>query len=50
MDKTVFPDAALLAAVQEQVGTTMDQVLAFDGTLDLSNTEVTDLALLTWKT
>ena len=43
VDKTVFPDAALLAAVQEQVGTTMDQVLAFDGTLDLSNTEVTDL-------
>lgn len=43
VDETVFPDAALLAAVQEQVGETMDKVLAFDGTLDLSGKEVSDL-------
>ena len=43
VDETLFPDAALLAAVKEQVGTTMEDILAFDGALDLSNTAVADL-------
>ena len=38
-----FPDAALLKAVKEQVGLTLDTLEKFDGTLDLSGTEVSDL-------
>lgn len=43
VDETVFPGEALLAAVKAQVGDTLDKVLAFEGTLDLSGTEVKDL-------
>ena len=38
-----FPDAALLKAVKEQVGLTLDTLEKFDGTLDLSGTGVSDL-------
>ena len=38
-----FPDAALLKAVKEQVGLTLDTLEKFTGTLDLSGTEVSDL-------
>ena len=38
-----FPDAALLAAVKEQAGLTLDALEKFTGTLDLSGTEVSDL-------
>ena len=38
-----FPDAALLKAVQEQVGLTLDALEKFNGTLDLSGTQVSDL-------
>lgn len=48
VDETVFPDAALLAAVQAQIGNTMDQVLAFDGTLDLSGADIHNLTGITY--
>ena len=38
-----FPDAALLAAVKEQAGLTLDALEKFTDTLDLSGTEVSDL-------
>ena len=43
VDETVFPDAELLAAVKEQVGDTMNKVIEFDGTLDLSGLDIADL-------
>jgi endo-beta-N-acetylglucosaminidase D len=43
IDSTMIPDAALLAAVQEQVGTTTKELFNFTGKLDLSNSNVSDL-------
>lgn len=39
----MFPDPVLLEAVKEQVGMTMEELLAFNGTLDLSGKAVEDL-------
>ena len=49
-DETLIPDPALRAALQEQVGDTLADLLAFDGTLDLSGAEVSDLTGLTLMT
>ena len=43
-DETLIPDAALRAALQEQVGETLADLLAFTGTLDLTDTDVENLA------
>ena len=38
-----FPDAALLNAVKEQAGTTIRDVMLYDGALDFSNLPISDL-------
>ena len=43
IDETMFPDAALLQAVKEQIGTTTQEISVYSGSLDLSGTEVKDL-------
>src|SRR5699024_6411166 len=42
VDGNIFPDAALREAVIAQVGDTMEEVLAFDDTLDLSGLDIKD--------
>ncbi len=42
VDENIFPDAALREAVIAQVGDTMEEVLAFDDTLDLSGLDIKD--------
>lgn len=44
----LFPDAALRKAVREQIGETYDALSGFNGTLDLSGTDVADLTGLNY--
>ena len=42
VDSTMFPDAVLLEAVRTQIGTTVNDLNSFEGTLDLSNLDIQD--------
>ncbi len=48
VDETIFPDPVLLEAVKTQVGETMDKVIAFDGTLDLSGLDIKNFTGLSY--
>ena len=48
VDETIFPDPVLLEAVKTQVGETMDKVIAFNGTLDLSGLDIKDFTGLSY--
>ena len=42
IDSTMFPDPVFLEAVKTQIGTTTEDLEAFEGTLDLSNLDIQD--------
>lgn len=50
IDETYIPDPALLNIVRNQAGLSLEEALAFTGTLDCTNSQVEDLTGLTYIT